>query len=384
MRDTSGWQPREARLSDADNKNKGTLMWVPDDPRASVPEAAGLFARAAAFLPHSPRFGAAHGYRIFWLERGELRFRDVVADPRGFAIMGRHSRAHVQLAHDETIALRHFVLRAQRSDAGVSSLEVADLLAPLPLFVDGSETPQHACLIEGAFSARLGAYAFCGLPFDGCAALGSEGGPGRGDGRQNHDADDADNADDLVEEAARGDAERPGFGTVEGAPHGRAAAPRAIGKVPIPIDRSAGIEVPRPPQAGSAVSARPRTTLIEVMPSSHPDDAFVTLELTGPRGKATVHLTAEQLDGFVVLGRYERCRAGGEVYSDAASRMHVALRGDGEGVAVFDLASTNGVYLRGERVFHARVTASETFTLGSLPDNRVRVTVHGARSREGR
>ena len=120
-------------MSDADNKNKGTLMWVPDDPRASVPEAAGLFARAAAFLPHSPRFGAAHGYRIFWLERGELRFRDVVADPRGFAIMGRHSRAHVQLAHDETIALRHFVLRAQRSDAGVSSLEVADLLAPLPL-----------------------------------------------------------------------------------------------------------------------------------------------------------------------------------------------------------------------------------------------------------
>ncbi len=371
-------------MRDADNKNKGTLMWVPDDPRASVPEAAGLFARAAAFLPHSPRFGAEHGYRIFWLERGELRFRDVVAEPHGFAIMGRHSRAHVQLAHDETIALRHFVLRAQRSEAGVSSLEVADLLAPLPLFVDGSDTPQHACVIEGAFSARLGAYAICGWPFDGCAALGSEGGPGRGDGRRNHDADDADNADDLVEGAGEAGAERPGLGTVEGAPLGRAAAPRAIGKVQIPIDGSARVRPPRPPQAGSAVSARPRTTLIEVMPSSHPHDAFVTLELTGPRGKSTVHLTAEQLDGFVVLGRYDRCRAGGEVYSDAASRMHVALTGDGEGVEVFDLASTNGLYLRRERVFHACVTDSEVFTLGGTMDNRVRVTVHGARSREGR
>ena len=205
-------------------KNRGTQMQLPHDPRASLPEAAGLWARAAAYLPRSPRFGAAHGYRIFWLERGELRFRDVVAESHGFAIMGRHSRAHVRLAHDETIALRHFVLRAQRSDAGVSSLEVADLLAPLPLFVDGSETPQHACLIEGAFSARLGAYAFCGLPFDGCAALGAEGGPGRGDRPDDaHPADD-ENADDLVPSIGR--VRGPDVrmdDTVEGAAPGRVA-----------------------------------------------------------------------------------------------------------------------------------------------------------------
>jgi hypothetical protein len=374
---------------DGSNKNKGTQMQLPHDPRASLPEAAGLFARAAAYLPRSPRFGAEHGYRIFWLERGQLRFRDVVADPRGFAIVGRHSRAHVRLAHDETIALRHLVLRAQRSAAGVTSLRVADLLAPLPLFVDGSDEPLHACVIEGAFSARLGAYALCGLPFDGCAALGPEGGPGRGDRNveDDDDDDDAENADDIVPPGLAVGISPP-TGTIDRARIARDAAQRgpaseAGAARPAPLDEPPAPSRPEPPlpapKMHSVISARPRTTFIAMMPSSLPEDAVVTLALEGPRGRDTVHLAAEQLDGFLVLGRYDRCRAGGEVFSDRASRMHVALTLDEDGLVLIDLASTNGVFRDGAKIRHARVRDTEVFAFDADEVNRMRVTVHAGR-----
>ena len=138
------------------------------DLTATVPDAASLFARAAAYLPVSPRFGAEHGYRVFWRDGGVLRFRDILEHARSFAVVGRHSRAHVRLLDDPTIALRHFVFRARRSSEGMPELHVADLLAPRPLLVDGSDEPQFACAVEEAFSARLGSHTIAAFPFDGC------------------------------------------------------------------------------------------------------------------------------------------------------------------------------------------------------------------------
>jgi len=349
---------------DGSNKNKGTQMGLPEDPRATWPEAMGLFARAAAYLPRSPRFGSERGVRLFWLEGGELRFRDVVEDPRGFAIVGRHSQAHVCLEADETIALRHFVVRVRRAASGKSELVVSDLLAPLPLFVDGSDEPLHACVLEGAFSARLGAYALCGFPFDGCAALGDEGGPGRGDRPDDNAHAGVVNADDVE-------------GPVVHAPLSASRA-SVVPDDDIPFPPIAPLA--RPPAGvsrGTLIEARPRSAAIESMDSAHSELAHLTLELRGPERAETLHLTRAQLAGWVIIGHYARCAAGGQVFSAAASRMHLALTLGPDGVEVFDLASTNGVFLGKRRVKYACVRGDAEFALGPASVNHVRIRLHG-------
>ncbi len=115
--------------------------------------------------------------------------------------------------------------------------------------------------------------------------------------------------------------------------------------------------------------------MIEALESAVPDDSVVTLALRGPRGRDVLHLSAAQLEGFVVLGRYDRCHVRGEVFSDGVSRMHLGLMRCEGGIEVFDLASTNGVYVGQRRVRFARVTEHESFSLGEDADDRVHVRV---------
>jgi len=72
------------------------------------------------------------------------------------------------------------------------------------------------------------------------------------------------------------------------------------------------------------------------------------------------------------------------VYSEGASRMHVALTVVGDGITVIDLASTNGVYRRGRKVHYAHITETETLMLGCSDENRVRVKIHAALRPDGR
>ena len=103
----------------------------------------------------------------------------------------------------------------------------------------------------------------------------------------------------------------------------------------------------------------------------------MTLELRGPERAETLYLTRAQLAGWVVIGHYARCAAGGEVFSAAVSRMHLALTLGPDGVEVFDLASTNGVFLGKRRVKYACVRDDAEFALGPASVNHVRIRLHG-------
>ena len=322
--------------------NDSTRLPTPSDVRASVPEAASLFARAVAYLPVSPRHGRSAGYRVFWSEQGHLRFRDVVEHPRGFAVLGRHSQAHIRLLGDPTLALRHFVFRARRSATGVPELHVADLLAPLPLLIDGNDEAQHACAIEGAFSGRVGGHAIAAFPFDGCGDLDARGGPGRGDRPENDQDEGLDNEDDLRPDEVVGPAVY--------APPGPSIAPRSTAIGPVPRVRSTSVravecapepasEVPRTSVARSV----PRTTHVELLAREPPADAVVMVQISGAGGRHSIALSEFQLRGLVIVGRYDRCIEGGTVFSNCVSRMHFALSRVPGGVEVLDLASTGGM-----------------------------------------
>ena len=352
--------------------NDSTRLPMVGDVYASIPEAATLYARAAAYLPVSPRHGGNAGYRIFWDEEGSLRFRDVVEHPRGFAVLGRHSRAHIRLLGDPTLALRHFVFRARRSQAGGPELHVADLLAPLPLLIDGNDEAQHACVIEGAFSGRVGAHAIAALPFTGCGDLDARGGPGGGDRVEGEEDESLDDADDLPRDELAGPAAyappssvgSPGGTAVGAAPRVRPTDTGLIEAVPV-----AEGKFPRTTIARSV----PRTTHLELLSRVPPPNAAVLLEISGGGGRHSIALSEFQLRGMVIVGRYERCLEGGTVFSKYVSRMHFALSRVRGGVEVLDLASTCGIDVDGEEKRHVLVKGSAALVLSHEDTVHVRV-----------
>lgn len=340
-----------------DDLNVRTRVACPLDPVAGVAQVSALAARALAFLPRSPRFGRERGHRVLWTEGSALRFRDVVHDPRGYAVLGRHRRAHIRLLGDPTIALRHFVLRAGRAADGEPALHVRDLLAPVPLFVDDEQVPRYACSIRGSFSARIGGHVICALPFDGCAPLPPGGGPGRGDRSDEEDEDD-DGDDDEARVESEPDEERARRELRGGGDRGAASRWRPA--------RSAGeVDVcTRTTDLGSLVdAARPR--------------AYVALELIGRKGRVTRVLGAEPLDGLVILGRYPRCLEGAALFSENVSRMHVALTRSGDALEVLDLASTQGVWVDGARARRGLAGDGSTIALTDAGDELVRVRMLG-------
>ncbi len=354
-----------------DLDNEHTRMPTADDVHASLPDAVSLYARVAAYLPASPRHGSNPGYRIFWSEKNALRFRDVLDHPRSFAVLGRHSRAHIRLLGDSTLALRHFVFRAKRSDAGVPELHVADVLAPLPLLIDGSDEAQHACVIEGAFSARIGAHAIAAFPFDGCGDLDARGGPAGGDRPESDDHEGIANKDDLPFDAVAGPAEYVAAKGVDDECSGDWASERSFRpsiSEPAPVVESTQ-------EYTITMRPVPRTTHVELLAREPPPNAAVMLEICGALGRRSISLSEDQLRGMVIVGRYSRCVEGGEVFSSRVSRMHCALARTPRGVEVLDLASTHGISVDGEVVRHHVVEGSATLVL--TKEDRVYIRVTG-------
>ena len=331
-------------------------------PTSSITDLSALYARVRGGLAASPRYGSERGYRVFWLERGVLRHRDLVAAEHGFAILGRHSRAHVRLLDDPTVALRHAILRAERKDDGGVCLRMTDLLAPIGTCIEGDPEPRFSFVAEGEVCARLGRHAFCAVPFDGCAPLPPEGGPGRAGPAAHLDADDIDDSEDGDDrddpEASAGPAASHRE-VSEHVPRGRSGEEREL----LALHRTTIVPLLRPQHVESLPAPR------------GPLAARVTL--LGDRGRLTLPLDAEQLERAVILGRYERCAAGSQVFSTHVSRMHVALRRVAGGVEAIDLASTQGLMVRGDVVHRVVVEDRADLILSESRDERVRIELVG-------
>jgi hypothetical protein len=95
-------------------------------------------------------------------------------------------------------------------------------------------------------------------------------------------------------------------------------------------------------------------------PSASPNHVRVTLERGGMG--ASVEISVEALDAGVLLGRALNCFDGGlrRIFCEAISRAHVLLVRDHGEVHAFDLCSTNGTRVGGQRIRRHRLNDSGT------------------------
>ena len=260
-------------------------------------------------------------------------------------VVGRHSRAHVRLAGDPTIGLRHLVLRSRHDAEGRPFLAVSDLLAQRPFFVDGADTPQRACAARGAITLRVGAHALTALPFDGCAPLDARGGPGRAD-REEPPLDDDDASPTDAEVEAPVDRRLVNL-----------AAWRAASRAPSDVH----------------VTTRTGSTHLGLVALPSQAAPGLRLVLRGARGRTSLVVPSTDLDGLVIVGRYERCAAGPGVFAERVSRMHLALTRCAEGIEVLDLASTNGLRIDEVETHRAVLRRGHEITFSDDGDEWIRV-----------
>jgi hypothetical protein len=117
--------------------------------------------RRARDLDASPM--TAVGVRLVWWRGDELGWYDLVADPRAFAVVGRHTKCDVVLPSDPAVALRHLLLRAVPLDDGSPALHVMDLRTGLGFHLD-DDVERRALVATGPLAMRVGRYALVAIP----------------------------------------------------------------------------------------------------------------------------------------------------------------------------------------------------------------------------
>jgi hypothetical protein len=139
------------------------------------------------------------------------------------------------------------------------------------------------------------------------------------------------------------------------------AAPLAIGdlaKLPLrPVEARSVSVAAGANELASFVPSAPVSQIQDLLgPSASPDHVRVTLERGGMG--ASVELPAEALEAGVLLGRALNCFDGGlrRIFCEAISRAHVLLVRDRDDVFAFDLCSTNGTRVAGQRIRRHRLS----------------------------
>lgn len=127
--------------------------------------AALTFARAV-----SERHERAPGstYRLVVISGGAFAIHDLVDAASTYAVLGRSERAHVVLAGDDAVALRHALVRPERSASGWA-LRIVDLGSGAGLSV-GTGAVVRDVLASGDVAVAIGAHALVALRRDGAHA----------------------------------------------------------------------------------------------------------------------------------------------------------------------------------------------------------------------
>jgi hypothetical protein len=247
----------------------------------------------------------APGVRLVWCRGDELGYHDLVAHPRAYAVVGRHTRCDVTLPNDAAVALRHVLVRATTLDDGSPAVRVLDLRTGLGFHLD-DDVERRAVVATGVLAMRLGRYALIALP-------------------SRTELPEARPAPEIVEAATVPTA---GFGS--------------------PTERER--------LSRSSITCLPPAPSLDdiARDEAAPGHGKVTLRRGG--SWASVELSEEALDAGVLLGRAERCETRlRSVLTESVSRVHLLLLREHGVVHAFDVASMQGVYAAGERVRRVRL-----------------------------
>jgi hypothetical protein len=175
-------------------------------------------------------------------------------------------------------------------------------------------------------------------------------------------------ADEVSSSPSRGD-----VGPAVASPSPRAVDPMATGVIETGITRSPSdlraapvVHVPGGGEITSFVPSAPVSQIQDLLgPSTSSDQVRVTLERGGMG--ASVELPFEALEAGVLLGRALNCFDGGlrRIFCEAISRAHVLLLRDHGEVSAYDLCSTNGTRVGGQRIRRFKLAdAGATLELG--------------------
>ena len=239
------------------------------------------------------------GYRLYWLSATDFANYDVPVDPDAFLVVGRHDKCDVVIEGDPTVALRHLLVRAQLLDDGCPRLSVLDLSTDIGFQVAGGPS-ERSISATGPIAFRVGAFAMVALP------------------------------------------------------QGEPAPPT----LPEPTCSRADAAHPyREPGVPAAITFLPRALELGESSDLAATGPGFTLGLRGAHGTALVHLSPQDLETGVLVGRAPKCRDDVKaVLHEGISRVHLLLR---RGQA-YDLASTQGTYVGHQRVRSVRLEDAGT------------------------
>ncbi len=261
----------------------------------------GLAVQRVASSPG--RFGEIPGFALFVA-------RETVGDavllpalPDAHVVVGRHTHCDVEMPLDPTVSLRHVLVRCVRASDGSPAIRALDLMTSQALALDDG-TRAESLVASGPVAIGVAGYALLAVP----TGPGARGVLGDGPYRQPEPP--------VVMRAARLARHQP----------------LALGAERSHITLLPGVL--EAPNGGVAAAPTRRITLQR-----------------GQR-RANASLSEAQLERGLLLGRADKCFRGGarDLFGPHSSRAHaLLLREDGED-RLYNLASTQGVYVGERRV----------------------------------
>lgn len=315
-----------------------------DRPRVDTDTMRAVFGRARDLMPEEPPARErVQGYRLVRVLDRNISWVDIRITGDGYAVLGSHDRCDLVLGSDSGIWLRHMAAICVRLDDDTVGLRLIDLKTDLPFFLDDA-TPRWSVIASGPFAMRIGRHVVCGFPIG--PLTGDEPPPPPRDALSPRDT------------PSRSDA-----------PSRRASDAQATNVLDTALSLSSvSMGGPARPanELASVVPAAPVSQIQDLVgPSPSAAHVRVTLERGGMG--ASVELPAEALDNGILLGRALNCFDGGlrRIFCEAISRAHVLVLRDQGDVFAFDLCSTNGTRVGGQRIRrHRLVDGGTTLEMG--------------------
>lgn len=305
---------------------------VTTHPQVDVETMHRIFARARDFDPRGPiTRERVEGFRLVRAVDRNTAWVDVRIHGDGYAVLGSHDRCDLVLGGDAGVWLRHLAAICVRLADGSVGLRLIDLKTDLPFFLE-DDAPRWSVLATGPFAMRLGRHVVCGFPIGSADA---------GPSRSSHE-------------------HRP----FEPVPEvrlrrGEATATTAIETMALPasVDGAPVVELPR--QIAAFTPSAPVSQIHDLLASSASAEHVRVILERGGMG-ASVDLPLDALDNGILLGRALNCFDGGlrRIFCESVSRAHVLLLRDHEAVFAYDLCTTNGTRVGGQRIRRHRLADS--------------------------